>query len=159
VRQIVFAVLIAAFGLSVFNLRQTQRRDIGERLEQVEKKFLILRGAINRYRLDNDQTPLFPGGIYGGDSLVWLTTPHPYLETWDTTEDPFGGEPMRIISLREPLEKWILVSRGPDRDWDFDKIDEDSVDESVELTDYLAPFEYDPSNGLTSGGDVIRIGS
>jgi Tfp pilus assembly protein PilE len=96
-----------------------------------------------------------PNGVPGG-----MTTPIAYLTRYP--RDPFAPDPGQTFGYHAApgTEKgkigWIMFSRGPDGDFDMDweAYDPHVPQPTAEL---LARFAYDPTNGTTSGGDIIRV--
>jgi len=134
--------------------------------------------ALESYYTDNSYYPLAvdemgqlaiysaSGESYSTGNVPWvLTTPIPYLKTFFS--DPYGPSsdfPNGFHYAVNPHDRyWILVSRGPDED--FDMIAEDYIfSASGDITRYLSHFgpgkavEYDPTNGVGSSGDIFRTG-
>ena len=120
-----------------------------------------------------------------GEELHTLTTPISYVTTLFT--DPFASTKGAIFGYRQFKFTWILISCGPDRDENTTQSDHQNgnatvniggtgADSNFETTfiitigqpsaDYLATpsssgsqnaLIYDPTNGTTSQGDVVRI--
>jgi len=87
-----------------------------------------------------------------------LTTPVAYqLRLWDDPFAPQGGMPFVYHADREG---WILISPGPDREYDI--ADPAAVYDSAipQPSAHLlagGPWTYDPTNGTVSRGDVWRV--
>jgi type II secretion system protein G len=115
--------------------------------------------AIEQYRTDY---PEYPKSIFAdlGDleielgifaTLTTLTTPVKYLS--ELPRDPFLGGNYQYFStlINEKAElpfqriygEWILLSIGPDKDLNLNGI-----------TGRL--IHYNPTNGMLSGGDIVR---
>ena len=71
----------------------------------------------------------------------------------------YEGE-MPYAYFHDGDESWLLISPGPDRDYDFDP-EEDynrSAESSFEtFNPSILGKMYDPTNGMYSGGDVFRF--
>ena len=90
--------------------------------------------------------------------LSVLTSPIAYLS--QLLLDPFGlgGEPYRYVSdRRREREGYIIWSAGPDGSYDLDDRLFDAGLSQDELTQILAPYTFDPTNGANSRGDIWRI--
>lgn len=100
-----------------------------------------------------------------------LTTPVPYLK--EVPRDPFArreNNPYRYglsTYVECKGEYWVLAGNGPDRDEDLDVSlfgrHTGRIEEGRPYTRYfgldrpLLDYMYDPTNGLTSSGDIILI--
>jgi len=94
-----------------------------------------------------------------------LTTPEAYAGS--IPFDPFRDRKVESWArayryATDGKTGWIVVSRGPDRDFDMD-LAAYITDASCDITRYLTQFggtqvEYDPTNGGLSSGDVYRTG-
>lgn len=101
-----------------------------------------------------------------------LTTPIAYLSR--IPRDPFNKNFTGLYQYGTPQVRdgwsplWMLVSNGPDEDADIDAA-RVVLDEDQSLWHYYSyPFEgtrrrleeliYDPTNGVVSGGDLVRLG-
>ena len=80
-----------------------------------------------------------------------LTTPVAYVN--EIYGDPFGNHPIAYAAVGE---HWMLVSPGPDRVFQIDP-ETDFDPEAKDPTAGLVPYTYDPTNGITSGGDIWRV--
>jgi hypothetical protein len=101
-----------------------------------------------------------PGG------LMTLTTPIAYLTS--LRHDPFNrgsayftdeesvGMPVSAFSYFSDERGWILVSPGPDGDFDITPTLQYSSKTAQPSTD-LVQRSYDPTNGTISGGDLFRV--
>jgi len=91
--------------------------------------------------------------------LSLLTTPIAYVTSIPI--EPFAAEESEDpFDYRTDLANvWILRSTGPDRDSDVDlqSLIERTHDSS-ELRAWYQSFEYDPTNGIISSGDIFRAG-
>jgi hypothetical protein len=115
-----------------------------------------------------------------GSTYVTLTTPVQYLTKWP--EDPLAplegatfvywsinpGEtdPTGKVTGTDAHFGWILVSPGPDRNYDippdYDVFDPRIPQPSERLLTgtnrWGAAFTFDPTNGTVSAGDIWRLG-
>jgi len=136
--------------------------------------------ALESWFIDNNSYPLWvpssnPDAVNHGDPRVGelpslrhhratdpsttsmffgLTTPIAYLTSHFT--DPFAAGPGTTFVYFTDGPGWILVSPGPDRDYDL--VPQDVYTSALaqpSLT--LLLFAYDPSNGVGSDGDVFRV--
>jgi hypothetical protein len=160
---IVVAVLAAIIFLS------TRRLMVDTQVTRVREEHRIITRALHNYFVDNYD---FPSETQG---LVALSEPVTYLAS--IPRDIFAckeerGERYVYRTWREGgLMMWLLVSRGPDGDLDFDQGPEVPSDEEtvMALSSGATPpqreslhssmlfLSYDPTNGLDSSGDIITI--
>ncbi|MBN1476979.1 hypothetical protein JXA47_09510 [Candidatus Sumerlaeota bacterium] len=162
---IVVAVLAAIIFLS------TRRLMVDTQVTRVREEHRIITRALHNYFVDNYD---FPDETQG---LIALSEPVTYLAS--IPRDIFAGkeesgERYVYHTWRQGgLMMWLLISRGPDGDLDFDErfnwpSDEGAVvvalsnsgvptphHESLRSTVLL--LSYDPTNGLDSSGDIITI--
>lgn len=82
-----------------------------------------------------------------------LTTPIAYVTS--LFPDPYAPIRGMAFAYHSNGMNWILVSAGPDEDYDFDP----AADFSNETTptERLLQKTYDPTNGAKSGGDMWRL--
>ncbi len=86
-----------------------------------------------------------------------LTTPIAYLTRY--YEDPFQvspTDPQPTFAYYADRNGWILISPGPDGDYDINPAKDYSSD-IRQPTLQLLLKAYDPTNGTVSGGDVFRV--
>lgn len=159
-KALIFIVLVLFAFLLVYNRRNERRIDIASRETGVQEAFLQVGGALNRYRIDCDSYPVETGGIYSASGIARLTTPHPYL--WDpkATLDPFTQASLRVAILDTTPARWLLLSAGPDKQWDLLELPSAGRDPSKadEMDRLIARFQYDPTNGSLSRGDILLLG-
>jgi type II secretion system protein G len=177
---IVVAIIGILAAIAVPNFMNAQIR---AKIAGAEADMRNLGTAIESYRIDNNHAPRsFTLGCYTGtcegsqmsryERLTKLTTPVSYMSS--VPEDKFNtqvlesasAEPVNTYPYWEPVmadgyrtpnrlgrhfpnqahpnRQWALMSFGPDGDFE------------AEGGGDLAPF--DPSNGLTSNGDIMRFG-
>jgi hypothetical protein len=89
-----------------------------------------------------------------GEFFASLTTPLAYIEKYPpdllapTKETSFGYYTDGV--------GWILLSVGPDKDYDIDPVED--YDGSIpQPSDHLLIHLYDPTNGIISNGDRVRV--
>lgn len=92
------------------------------------------------------------------ESFQTITTPMAYITTYPA--DYFAlikGATFGYCSVAiNGRAGWILISPGPDRDYDIDPARD--YDPSVEQpSPRLLALAYDPTNGIVSNGDVWRV--
>jgi hypothetical protein len=83
-----------------------------------------------------------------------LTTPTAWISALPT--DPFAPSRGACYVYNQGSDRWVIVSAGPDRDYDFDPPCFDPAYKPT-WSDILART-YDPSNGTVSNGDIYRMG-
>ncbi len=157
---IVVAIIGILAAIAVPNFLNAQTRAKISRVAADQKS---LATALEQYRLDNGTYP--PDAISRNPiGLYMLTTPVSYIQSIPI--DPF----LHINNLRAPIEEttmgpffemgtdteaehtrgtYLLAASGPDND-----------DDSGGITSWPSTvfWDFDPSNGLHSNGDINRIG-
>lgn len=88
--------------------------------------------------------------LKGPDNPMTLTTPISYLSS--VPPDPFCDEE-KAYSYISQDRTYIIWSMGPDKDYDVTLATLSLVNN---IPDDLIPHVYDPTNGVTSSGDIIR---
>lgn len=81
-------------------------------------------------------------------------------------DDPYSPARNEPFAYRTNGEKWVLLSRGPDGDFDFnleaffasEAGRYQYVEEYFEPPNPGARYLYDPDSGPAGGGDIIRAG-
>jgi len=180
---IVVTVIAILAAIAVPNFLEAQTRS---KVSRAKADLMTVATALEAYRVDNNAYPAYGSpfdedqGNRGGIEVnameaflpIILTTPVPYLSSLlmspypDVTDYPMPfAQPYRYVSQREfyarepfnaPIEwparlesvfglstaakEWASFCYGPDR-----------------LSDDGA-FEYDPTNGSLSTGDIVRYG-
>jgi hypothetical protein len=91
----------------------------------------------------------------GDASLAGITTPVAYVTTM--FHDPFA--PLGNLSFGYYTDgpSWILISPGPDGDYDMNHPDEVFTSKEDQPSTRVILMAYDPTNGTTSSGDVWRV--
>lgn len=118
--------------------------------------------ALEQYRLDNNTYPLdaFNQAPIG---LVMLTTPVSYMsslpvdifkpEQFIETVDPGGGRYLELgtdTGQERVVGSWLLISAAPDG--------ADNTNGHPAWPFGTTTWEFDPSNGLNSTGDLLKLG-
>lgn len=85
-----------------------------------------------------------------------LTTPIAHISR--LPKDPFHmDDEFRTFSYwHDAKGKWIIISAGPDCEFDLTINTIQSILGSAEPAAQLLPFSYDPTNGILSKGDITR---
>jgi Tfp pilus assembly protein PilE len=96
--------------------------------------------------------PTFRNPSAGGPRT--LTTPLAYIT--QLQPDPFAPDKGAVYSYYRDGGGWILLSAGPDGDYDIDpqKLYNSSV---TQPSTELLSKAYDPTNGTISDGDIFRV--
>jgi len=146
VGMLVILPMLAA--ISVPNFLQAQSRS---KVARSEAEMRQLATALECYYIDNNVYP---------EDLDDLTTPIAYITSLPT--DPFAEEEVYDY-VKEPEMMWLLRSYGTDLEptADLDAILEQLLDVQGDKSSryrLLESWRYDPTNGTTSYGDVMRIG-
>ncbi|MFH1741635.1 MAG: TlpA disulfide reductase family protein [bacterium] len=125
-----------------------------------------LMAGLESFHLDTDAYPVPPEGsdtidkaeikVGKGDSarVMNLTSPISYLSR--IPQDPFDPEGRAYRYNSDGKSWWIIASNGPDMKETFD-VKKYNPDEGFGK-EKLEEFLYDPSNGLESKGDIMRVG-
>jgi len=153
-QKITLILLVVLAALSLFNIRQKTRSDVGQQLEKVQESFALIGGALRRYGVDYGIYALEKPGLHAVRDLTGLTTPIAYLLEWSATEDPFSPEGIQVALPGPEGSDWVLLSAGPDRHWD---VQEELFLAPLSLSQLLR-LQYDPTNGLISSGDIMALG-
>ncbi len=160
---VVIAVLVAVVVIG------TRRLTIDTKLTRARQEHRVISRALQNYYVDNSSFPIQQQG------LDPLSEPVTYLAHIPNDIFAIGekrGEPYAYRTYREGAQVvWLLISRGPDADLDFDTLDIAPVVEDEEgimslasddppppgLRRRLIEVSYDPTNGLHSDGDVVTL--
>jgi type II secretory pathway pseudopilin PulG len=175
---VVLAYLITSISVSLPGFLEAQIR---AKVSRIRADMRALSSAIEKYREANGSYPAWAIGSEGvnaggaetvpelarlpsfraiaaGASLATLTTPTPYIR--ELPNDPYA--PTRhfvfpyVAKKEAGREGWMLLSAGPDRDYDVDPIRMLDVT-TTQPTPALLHFMYDPTNGTWSDGDIMRF--
>ncbi len=183
---IVVAIIAILAAIAVPNFLEAQTRSKVSRtkadMRSLATAIESYRVDNNRYIWTRNYIPepyAIPGGFYqdNPDSAYGLTTPISYITS--VPEDPFGGarDPQDLYANLagddyfyatkayfesqgfgwrvEPggedgsTADWVLQSKGPDKAW--------AINTVLEL-DQPYKWQYDPTNGTISLGNVVRSG-
>ena len=158
---IVVAIIGILAAIALPNFLDAQVRS---KVSRVKSDLRTIATALEAYSADNNCYPPLPIALGPRfRNFIPLTTPVAYMTS--IPHDPFKSmDPDAIGPLRTgvyaygamPLEnasRWILVSDGPDRRLNLDRMD------YAFYPGYSPMFElarYDPTNGTVSGGDIHR---
>ncbi len=165
---IVVAIIGILAAIAVPNFMSARVRAL---VARTEADLRSLATAFESYRLDNNMYPPTPvtGVNVRFERLAKLTTPISYMA--NVPEDPLFNDPdqdpragryypfwdpettdsykesrgyfQTIPSEEKKRKRWTLLGAGPD---------------GVYLVGSLGVMEYNPSNGIRSAGDVVRMG-
>lgn len=102
---------------------------------------------------DEQQPPTFRTAQDGYQGAT-LTTPVAYVpdlpfDPWHMPKSPYGY-------YAPGPHQWIAFSCGPDNRYDIDW-KQICTSNTEELRKRISAFRYDPTNGLLSSGDIIRM--
>lgn len=169
---VVLAVFTILTLLFVFNSQDLMVRTRHSRVLQDQR---VLADQLEFYQLNFLRVPTDDQGL---NRVL-----NPFAELREVPVDPFSraagkNEPYQYYSRLSPEHPWIIVSRGPDGTLDVAPIIEErkrlaSNDESqlsgkgqkipltamstAEAHEFLVRHSYDPTNGIVSAGDIIKI--
>lgn len=164
---IVVAIIGILAAIAVPNFLNAQTR---AKVAHVEADFKSIATALEAYRVDNNDYPVDSDNSWP-IGLRMLTTPVAYMSTF--ARDPFvrkdqvfiygAGDassapyyemgtdtPWERRSPRYKLGTWSLTSTGPDA--------EDNTAAQLDWPWGTAWWDYEPTNGLYSLGDIFRMG-
>lgn len=145
----VFVLLISALmvAIAVPNFLEAQNR---ARISRTKSDLRTVAVALESYHIDHEAYP---------PTLHNLTSPVAYLSS--VPYDPFTGKdsPQTYDYATDAEDHWILRGVGPDEDKDMVPLESYlDGDEPGEAGQKRLPYEYDPTNGTVSSGDIFRVG-
>lgn len=168
---IVVAIIAILAAIAVPNFLEAQTRS---KVARAQADTRSIATALEAYVVDNNRympwvTPI--RGIQGSYQIFILTTPVAYMTS--IPPDPFQASKPKLSTFAaknyNPVlgphynyvaysatagwadTGWSVRSMGPDQDWDLVGLPQDQ--ENPTCNGY-----YDPTNGTTSNGDLIRFG-
>lgn len=165
---IVVAIIGILAAIAVPNFLNAQMR---AKLVRVKADFRSIDTAMKSYQMDNNAFPPDPGGPCI-DVIAYskLTTPISYISSIDVFKDYFTSEsPTGAIGaacawnyydygMVDYITKsgvgYVVISFGPDRDLDM-PWNVSAMNALKSGDSRLKTFLFDPSNGLSSSGDLI----
>jgi len=157
---IVVAIIGILAAIAIPNFLQAQVR---AKVAATVADFQALATGLESYRVDNPMyPPQGPGGGGGADRLVVLSTPVAYLKS-PRIVDPFCPEKTGDVYYRytncseanqipdglRNITRWMLRGRAPDGTFV-------RTQNLFNPEDFKDAAFYDPTNGTTSAGDVVR---
>ena len=170
---IVVAIIGILAAIAVPNFLNAQMRAKVSRAVSDERNLGV---AMESYRLDNNHYP--PASLAGGtvrrtvmERFVSLTTPLAYMST--VPFDPFFKSPSAEIPaiwggpvygyFERDLSKLKTALWGPAPEekqalYFIHSFGPDGTNSSATFGSYYTHVRYDMSNGIVSGGDIVRYG-
>jgi prepilin-type N-terminal cleavage/methylation domain-containing protein len=167
---IVVAIIAILAAIAVPNFLEAQTRS---KVSRTHADLRSLATAVESYRVDyNHYMPytVIVNGKLGETQIYLLTTPVSYIasipaDTFQAGKPVVTGKPQKsyisafgpspryyvYTTPSWPVEGWSMRSMGPDRDWDL--VGDPNDHETSQYMGY-----YDPTNGTTSNGDLLRFG-
>jgi len=168
--------MLTAIAVPRYNARQTQLMGFRARAE-----LNMMAAALKAYKADHGAYPPhadlpmdtllngtpsmftdvpvpFPRHVYPGSAMT-LTTPVAYLAGYP--RDPFRRADQQVgYAYYTSGPEWIAYSPGPDREYNllFPPQLFSEADGSLIPQSWVA-FEYDATNGIVSGGDILHVSS
>jgi hypothetical protein len=145
------------------NQRQTELRS---KVSRVRTDMRWMATALECYYVDNNAYPPWemsnlyqpPQPIirnrYAETGVLSLTTPIAYAP--HMAQDQFGNSSLGWFTYYSDKNGWILISPGPDGDYDIDPVHEYNGS-APQPSARLLVKSYDPTNGLDSSGDIFRV--
>jgi prepilin-type N-terminal cleavage/methylation domain-containing protein len=162
---IVVAILSVMFFVAIPNFGKNHIPR--GRISRVRSDMRSLQVAIETYRLDHKVYPadhlphrqiMVNGEAIKEEGMIALSTPVAYISA--LFFDPHSFDKQQTFAFGsgadadrdgKPInQSWVLVGRGPDGDFDTQRIQHFPW-----ITDF---YLYDPTNGLESNGDLVRFG-
>lgn len=162
---IVVAIIGILAAIAVPNFLNAQLR---AKITRVKADFRTIDTAMKSYQVDNNVFPPDPGGpCVDVIAYARLTTPISYVNNVDMFYDYFTNESATgaigaacawnyydygmVPYITESGVGYVVISFGPDRDLDMGW----NTPSMIALRENNATFLFDPSNGLSSSGDLI----
>lgn len=168
---IVVAIIAILAGIAVPNFLEAQTRS---KVSRVQNDLRVLATALESYHVDNQGYPMWQIDGISINPVSWrllpLTTPISYM-TKVPPQDPFRDKSLPLVydtydyvdaesfaaagdaepSFRTRGADWRLCSAGPD------------CINTYGGPSYMNPpdnpgYDYDPTNGTISKGDICRVG-
>ena len=156
-----------SFSMAALSLHKVPRANLMSRVSRTKSDLRSMATALEAYNVDWSNYPPSPGfnsvlnegpGITTWASLYRLTTPIAYITK--VCNDPFSkqdGDPIfcfhadgsRDPGLWQQGLQWIIWSVGPDGIANFRSKGDFLGEGWIDLV-------YDPTNGVTSSGDIMR---
>lgn len=122
--------------------------------------------ALEAYFIDYNAYPAWEYKTYKNRLVptfknICLTTPTPYLPRMPVDIFSFDENhwySYYSINARREGERsgWVLISAGPDEDYDMDLVREYDVNSTFTVVRALL-HQYDPTNGTISSGDLVTL--
>ncbi|MCX7015086.1 MAG: prepilin-type N-terminal cleavage/methylation domain-containing protein [Candidatus Sumerlaeota bacterium] len=159
---VVVAIISILASIALPNFMEAVTR---AKVSRVKSDLRTIATALETYAVDNNCYPPVPAVIGPRyRNLCPLTTPIAYISSVPrdpfNSVDPYGVEGCRTgvyaygATPRTGPSIWILASDGPDRKLNVDPVDFLFYPGYGRLENLLVI--YDPTNGTTSAGDIIR---
>ena len=167
----VLVMVIVGFCIWAYvyaHYRELSTRDL---MKQTFSDMRELATAIEAYFIDNSAYPAWsvgPNSLNGSEhpsfmlrtpqnGLATITTPIAYIEAY--LQDPFKPRGKPKFNFYSVEYSWLLWSAGPDRDYDIDlNVVQNMIDWDIpQPASDILHYAYDPTNGTTSSGDIIRF--
>ena len=153
--EIILVVLILSMLVTVSIPRFLHSQVRGD-VAKAHRDLRALGDALLLYRVDN-RTYFGMTSSNPYEELRLLTTPVAYIESMPTdpfrhSESAYGSRTSNYDYSSLKQQHWLLVSLGPDTDED--------TSGSMALPrsrEHAHKITFDPSNGLTSSGDLFRV--
>jgi len=114
--------------------------------------------ALECFFMDHNTYPSPEDGPGIGRTSRSLTTPIAYFSQlpYDPFQKPLDGRSL-YYAYYAVNDGWILISTGPDGDFDIDPAGDYSGFSLKQPSSNLVSKTYDPTNGAMSDGDIYRI--
>ena len=136
--------LIVPFLLAAIAIPNFLNAQVRSKVAMAKSELRMIATGLEAYYIDNNSYP---------DSLEKLTSPIPFITS--IPKDPFLANEAEYDYKTDPLSNWVLRSVGPDKKKDADL---DVVIKSSRQPELYEKWIFDPTNGTTSSGDILRTG-
>ncbi len=171
--SIVIIIVVILAAIAIPNFLEGRGRP---RISPVRADHRTLATAIETYFLDHKVYPAMQplryheyagdgleeaGGWFlntihpGSSSIEGITTPIAYVTS--VFPDPFAKDRGLPFAYYTDGPGWILISPGPDGDYDINKPHEVYDSSIVQPSGKLLLYAYDPTNGVDSSCDLFRV--
>ncbi|MFH0794382.1 MAG: DUF4190 domain-containing protein [bacterium] len=141
---------VTVFLLAAIAVPNFLEAQVRSKVSRVKADLRMLATGLESYRVDNNS---YPVGTTPGGGLEKLTTPVAHISS--LPPDTFAREKGAPLRYHTDGAGWILVSRGPDLDYDIEPRSDYST-QNAKSSDVLWAKTYDPTNGTVSNGDIWR---
>jgi hypothetical protein len=158
--------ILWTYGLVVVIVLSSGALYLGAQIGGAEYTHQKVSTALEAYFIDHNAYPAWEYKAYRARLVptfknTCLTTPIPYLPKMPIDVFSFDENhwySYYSVNARREGDRsgWILISAGPDEDYDMDPVREFDVNSTATIERALF-HHYDPTNGTISSGDLITL--